>query len=172
MNHYICVQESQPEPTILHAVNLSKVLASDTLHHRRSRRVVNRQLHQSIQPPWELINTSKKVWEERCVCRCVCVCVLVCACVCDMNAYASSLCLQTASISHTSQPHQRQQDEVSVELCRAGDSLYVHSPPEERQVFFHEEHTQPKALWPWADCDGLTRLLQVCIETGEHSCIE
>eukprot|EP00731_Ephydatia_muelleri_P016880 Em0009g1304a len=63
-NHLDFVRESQPEPTILHAVNLSKVLASDTLHHRRSRRVVNRQLHQSIQPPWELTNTSKKVWEE------------------------------------------------------------------------------------------------------------
>ena len=54
------------EPTIHVPIELSRILASDTLHHRRSRRVVNKALYRSIPHPWGE-GTSRKEWERRLV---------------------------------------------------------------------------------------------------------
>ena len=77
----------------------------------------------------------------------------------------------------TSQPHPRSQDEVSVELCRGKEVVSKCIPPPEERQFFptDEEHTQqfprPKVLGTQSgSCDGLARLLQICIKTGEYPC--
>ena len=58
----ILMQEPTLEPSLTRPVNLSKIFASTTLHHRRSRRVVNKDLHRSIPCPWA-DTLSKKEWE-------------------------------------------------------------------------------------------------------------
>ena len=58
-------QEPTLEPAIDVPVDLSHILASNTLHHRRSRRVVNRELYRPIPHPWGE-GVARKDWEKRC----------------------------------------------------------------------------------------------------------
>lgn len=57
-------QEPTLEPSLDTPVKLSNILASRTLHHRRSQRVINQNLRRSIPPPWGN-ETDRQVWEER-----------------------------------------------------------------------------------------------------------
>ncbi len=57
------MQEPTLEPSLKKTVNLSKIFASNSLHHRKSRRVVNKDLHRDIPCPWTARDMSKKKWE-------------------------------------------------------------------------------------------------------------
>ena len=57
-------QEPTLEPSLKKPVKLRKIFASSSLHHRRSKRVVNKDIYRNIPCPWSDC-VSKKEWEGR-----------------------------------------------------------------------------------------------------------
>ncbi|XP_064390453.1 uncharacterized protein LOC135338299 isoform X2 [Halichondria panicea] len=61
--HLEFTSEPTLQPAIATPVDLSRILASDTLHHRRSRRVINKSLYRPIPHPWGS-EVSRTDWEK------------------------------------------------------------------------------------------------------------
>ena len=60
----INIKEPTLEPSLEESVELSDILASGSLHHRRSQRVINHDLYRSLPHPWGKGSTREE-WEER-----------------------------------------------------------------------------------------------------------
>ncbi|XP_065911737.1 uncharacterized protein [Dysidea avara] len=61
-DHLVFHKDRLVEPSIGEYTELSKVLASSTLKHRKNKRIVNGKLHRNIPPPWG--SEGRKEWEE------------------------------------------------------------------------------------------------------------